>query len=100
MAAEYSNLQTASAPVDQNTVAGRILALKSVIDRITELANAAERVASRVGGVYPQQAEKPGNAPTPVPNGLHETLGSIVEHSHAHLSRIEEALGRTEKALG
>lgn len=87
-----------SAP-DARTVEARLSALASIVEWVARIASQSEDIANRIVGSRP---EKEGNTgrPSPVPNGLPDTLALLHENIGAHLSRIDVALSRTREALG
>lgn len=80
------------------TIAGRVISLHEVVKRAHGLAGAAERVADQIAGSHPDKES--GAKPSPVPNGLFDELGSVIENLHAALGRIELAVGRAGNKLG
>lgn len=81
------------------TVEARLSALASIVELISTIASHAEGIANRVAGSRPEKDGAVGK-PSPVPNGLPDTLALLHENIGAHLSRITAALSRTREALG
>lgn len=97
--ANWAAAQQLDAVEAAGTVEGRLSNLASTIEWVAKIASQAEDIANRIAGSRP---EKDGNTskPSPVPNGLPDTLALLHENIGAHLSRIDAALTRTREALG
>jgi hypothetical protein len=86
-------------PADGASVAGRLVQLDGIGERLTKLAGMAEAVADRLSGTNPPTPDAP-RAPSAVPNGLGETLGMVIDSLNGRLDRTERHLERALKALG
>lgn len=80
-------------------ISARIIAFRSFIDILGSLGNTADRIAGRIAGTE-GEAKQEGGKPSPVPNGLGDEMGEIIDAIQARISRIERSLERTESALG
>jgi hypothetical protein len=92
-------LQPEKAP-SPDSITGRLSSLGKLISDLSEVADAAERIANQLGGAQPGAPTSGANGPSPVPNGLGERLGDLIVSLEANIDRVRQAANRSEIALG
>lgn len=97
---DYGSQTNAVSANNADNISGKVTALSDYISRLNNIASNAESVADRISGSHPTPSNDKTAAPSPVPNGLSETITHFMRSMSQGMDRIEAACQRADRALG
>ena len=93
-----TNAKLAAPAPDPNSFEGRIAQIKDFDETLQKTVALVDSLADRIAGSRPEPPA--GQSPSPVPNGLVDTLGDLIGRISIRHSHMVDSLRRIQDCIG